>query len=211
MFTVCTVFISEGKYDETLAALGSSNRKFTPEMGVLFRRTFQCVTQPHILWYLTEWESEKHHNDAAQSLLKTRRDDRFASITFGPRPYLEVFCYEERGLRVGEFSDDLGFMVVAHGLINSKARESFLELREERTAEMRGRLPWLATYHNRYNPDEFVSFLGFTDEEEFNSVRSVGELLLEEYLFTGLRSPLGMSYLAGYNQFICAPFSFSEE
>ena len=26
---------------------------------------------------------------------------------------------------------------------------------------------------------------------------------LEEYLFTGLRNPLGMSYIANYNQFIC--------
>ena len=55
--------------------------------------------------------------------------------------------------------------------------------------------------------DEFVAFLGFVDEESFNRVRHKGDLLLEEYLFTGLRHPMGMSYLAGYNQFICTPLS----
>jgi len=28
---------------------------------------------------------------------------------------------------------------------------------------------------------------------------------IEEYLLTGLRNLLGMSYLASYNQFICEP------
>ncbi|MFQ5835532.1 MAG: hypothetical protein ACE5HR_06390, partial [bacterium] len=148
---------------------------------------------------------EKHHNDAAQSLMKERRDDRFASILFGPDPYFEIFCNEEKELRVGEFSDNLSFIIVAHGLINTKAKGSFLKLREERTAEMAEKLCWLSTYHNIYAPDELVAFLGFVDEESFNRVRRVGDFLLEEYLFTGLRNPTGMSYLASYNQFICTP------
>jgi len=209
MFTICTAFVAEGKLDETLTGLASSEKGFTREIGVLFRRFFQCTTQPHVIWANTEWESEKHHNDAAQSLMKKRRDDRFASIPFGPDPYFEIFCNEEKGLRVGEFSDDLGFMIVAHGLIGAKARESFLKLRKERTAELAEKLCWLSTYHNIYAPDEFVAFLGFVDEESFNQVRRVGDFLLEEYLFTGLRHPMGMSYLAGYNQFICTPLSLT--
>lgn len=210
MFSICTAFVAEGKLDETLIALASSEKNFTHEIGVLFRRFFQCTTQPHVIWAITEWESEKHHNDAAQSLMKERRDDRFASILFGPDPYFEIFCEEEKGLRVGEFSDGLGLIIVAHGLISSKARESFVELRKERTAELAERLGWLGTYHNSYAPDEFVAFLGFLDEESFDQVRPVGDFLLEEHLFTGLRHPRGMSYLAGYNQFICTPLSLPE-
>lgn len=205
MFTICTAFIADGNLEEDLAGLSASEEKFTPEIGVLFRKFFQCTVQPHILWAITEWESEKHHNDAAQSLMKTRRDDRFASISFGPVPYFEIFCNEERDLRVGEFSDDLNFIVVAHGLINANSRDTFLELRKERIAEMAERLHWMGTYHNIYNPDEFVAFLGFTNEEAFNQVRQAGEILLEEHLLTGLRNPMGMSKIAGYNQFICSP------
>lgn len=72
------------------------------------------------------------------------------------------------------------------------------------------KLFWLGTYHNRYIHEEFVAFLGFPDEESFNQIRHVGDLLLEEYLFTGLRNPIGMSLLASYNQFICTPLSVSE-
>lgn len=205
MFSICTAFIADGKLEENLSGLSSSETKFTREIGVHFRKFFQCTVQPHILWAITEWESEKHHNDAAQSLMKKRRDDRFASILFGPAPYFEIFCNEERDLRVGEFSDDLSFIIVAHGLINANSRDTFLELRKERIAEMAEQLHWMGMYHNIYNPDEFVAFLGFTNEESFNQVRQAGEILLEEYLFTGLRNPMGMSKLAGYNQFICAP------
>ncbi|MFQ5865631.1 MAG: antibiotic biosynthesis monooxygenase, partial [bacterium] len=75
MFTICTAFVAEGKLQESLAKLTTSEKNFTREVGVLFRRFFQCTTQPHIIWAITEWESEKHHNDAAQSLMKERRDD----------------------------------------------------------------------------------------------------------------------------------------
>ncbi len=205
MFTICTAFVTEGKLNETLMEFASSEKNFTREIGVLNRRFFQCTTQPHIIWANTEWESEKHHNDAAQSLMKKRRDDRFASILFGPEPYFEIFCNGEKELGVGKFSDNLSFIIVAHGLINARGRESFLKLRQERTAELAEKLCWLSTYHNIYAPDEFVAFLGFVDEVSFNRVRHVGDFLLEEYLFTGLRHPRGMSYLAAYNQFICAP------
>ncbi len=142
--------------------------------------------------------------------MKKRRDDRFASILFGPDPYFEIFCKEKRELRVGNHNDNLNFMIVVNGLINSKVRDKFLKLRKERTTKMQEKLTWPGTYHNIYNPDEFVAFLGFKDEEAFEQVRQVGDLLLEEYLFTGLRDSMGMSFIAGYNQFICTPLSLTD-
>ncbi len=210
MFSICTTFVTEGKLDETLTTMITAEKKFTSEIGVLFRKFFQCIAQPHIIWAVTEWKSEKHHNYAAQSIMKTRRDDRIASIQFGPEPYFEIFCNEEKGLGVGEYFDRLGFIVVAHGLMSTKAKEQFLKLRNDRIAEVAEGLNWLRIYHNRYNADEFVALLGFINEEAFNGIRSVGDFLLEEYLFTGLRKPLGMSYVASYNQFICTPLSLTE-
>jgi hypothetical protein len=207
MFTICTAFAADGALDETLEGIASSEKNFTREIGVISRRFFQCSTQPHIIWSVTEWESEKHHNDAAQSIMKTRRDDRIASIQFGPDPYFEIFCNENSELRIGEFSDDLELIVIAHGVIDMKERKSFLKLRKDRTDTIAKKLGWLRTYHNTYISNEFVAFLGFTSEEEFNKIRRVGDFFLEEYLFTGLREPLGMSCLASYNQFICTALS----
>ncbi len=50
--------------------------------------------------------------------------------------------------------------------------------------------------------------MGFESEEYFNSIRKIDDFFLEEYIFTGLRNPLGMSYIASYNQFICKPINF---
>ncbi len=205
MFTICTTFVEEGELETALADLAAAEKIFTREIGVISRHFYQCKTQPHVIWANTEWESENHHNNAAQSLMKTRRDDRFAAISFGPDPYFEIFCEEEKELRLGELTGDLGHIVVVRGQISAQSRESFLKLRAERTAEMADRIHYLRTYHNTYAPDEFVSILGFRDEESFQKVRDVGELQLEEYLFTGLRNPMGMSYIAGYNQFVCTP------
>lgn len=207
IFTICTSFVGDGQLDENLAGIAASEAKFTREIGVLSRRFFQCTTQSHILWANTEWTSEKHHNDAAQSLMEQRRDDRFSSILFGPHPYFEIFCQEQEDLRAGNYSDDLDFFIVAHGLIAAKSRDAFFELRSERTEEWKDKLPLLRTYHNTDAPDEFVAFLGFRNENSLAKVRKVGDLLLEEYLFTGLRDPMEMSCLAAYNQFICRPLS----
>jgi hypothetical protein len=209
IFTICTAFVTEGKLEKTIKELVSSEKNFTLEIGVLFRRFFKCVTQPHIIWSITEWISEKHHNNAAQSLMKKRRDDRIASIRFGPDPYFEIFCDEDKEIKIGNFSDDLNFIIISHGIINYKARESYLKLRKDRTTEIMKNLCWLRIYHNRYSPDEFVAFLGFLDERSYNQVRSIGDFLLEEYLFTGLTNSMEMSQIASYNQFICTPISIS--
>ncbi|MFW9983067.1 MAG: antibiotic biosynthesis monooxygenase [Candidatus Thorarchaeota archaeon] len=205
IFSICTAYVQEGKLDETIEKLTSTEKHFTQEIGVLSRNFFQCSIQPHIIWATTEWESEEHHHDAAQFLMKTRRDDRFASIKFGPEPYFEIFCTENYDLKIGELTSDLDIIIVAHGLINTNSKELFQKLRKQRTEKVEKKLSWLRTYHNIYAPDEFVAFLGFNDEESFNRVRLVGDFLLEEYLFTGLRQILGMSLIASYNQFICKP------
>jgi hypothetical protein len=205
MYSLCTAFIDNGKIEETLRDLSKSEKKFTKEIGVIFRKFFQCQIQPHIIWSITEWESEKHHNQAANSIMKTRYDDRFASIAFGPAPYFEIFCEEEKSLRIGLFSEELNHIIISHGLISEKAKEKYLKIREERIEEYREKIPWLNIFFNTYNSYEFVAYLGFRDEDEYKDIRNINELFLEEYLFTGLRKPLGMSLVANYNQFICKP------
>lgn len=111
---------------------------------------------------------------------------------------------------MGEFSDSLNLIVVAHGLMNDRAKEKLLKLRKDRLTKVTERLGWLRVYHNTYNSDEFIAFLGFIDQESFNRVRDVGDFLLEEYLLTGLRKRFGMSYLASYNQFLCTPLLLME-
>ena len=54
----------------------------------------------------------------------------------------------------------------------------------------------------------FIALLGVTEEGEFLRKQIVGDLFLEEYLFTGLKNPLGMAYIANYNQFICKLLKF---
>ncbi|MFX1464647.1 MAG: hypothetical protein ACFFBF_16615, partial [Promethearchaeota archaeon] len=143
------------------------------------------------------------HHDAAQSILKTRRDDRFASIGFGPEPYFEIFCKAEEEFSVGNFSDSYGIFIVVHVLINDKVQEKYLKLRKERFEEVKENLQWMRIFHNISNNLEFVAFLGFSNEEQFNQLRQLGDFYLEEYLFTGIEEPFGMSCVANYNQFIC--------
>ena len=208
MFTICTAFIENGRIEKTIEEFAESEKIFTRDIGVIFRKFFQCTIQPHLIWSITEWDSEKDHNNAAQSIMQTRRDDRFASIAFGPEPYFEIFCEEDENLNVGRYSDDFKIFVVAHGLINEKLKDKYLELRKIRINRDKSNLEYLRIYHNTYNSCDFVALLGFSNEDEFNQKRKVGDLFLEEYLFTGLRNPLGMSYIANYNQFICKLLKF---
>lgn len=208
MFSICTAYIENGKINETLKESAEAEKRFTKDIGVLFRKFFQCQIQPHIIWSITEWEREKSHNDAAQSIMKIRRDDRFASIAFGPEPYFEIFCNEDKSVKIGNYSGKNEFVVVIHGLIGEKVKDGYLKLRDARIAEQKDRFQWLSVFHNRYNSHEFVAYMGFLNEDEFNKLRKINELYLEEYIFTGLNIPLGMSKIANYNQFICKPIIF---
>lgn len=208
MFSICTAYIENGKLEETLMAYTKSEENFTRDIGVFFRKFFQCEIQPHIIWSITEWESEKHHHDAAQSIMKIRRDDRFASIGFGPEPYFEIFSSEDSGLKIGLYSESYEYIIIIRGLISDKVKEKYIKLRKERIEEQKDKIQWLSVFHNNYNTNEFITFLGFVNESYFSKIRQINDLYLEEYLFTGLRNPLGMSYLANYNQFICRPVKF---
>ena len=101
-----------------------------------------------------------------------------------------------------------GYIILIHGLISDKVRDSYVKLRKERIEEYKEKLQWLSVFYNTYNSDEFIIILGFNNEDYFSKIRKINDLYLEEYLFTGLRNPLGMSFLANYNQFICRPIKF---
>jgi len=208
MFSICTAYIENGKLEETLKQFSESEKKFTKEIGVRVRKFFQCLVQPHIIWSITEWDSEKAHHDAAQSIMQTRRDDRFASIAFGPEPYFEIFCDEDETLKIGSFSEDYEYIVVIRCLISEKAKDKYLEIRKKRIGEYKEQIQWLSVFHNTYNMNEFVAFMGFLNRDDYNKIKKPNDLFLEEYLFTGLRNPLGMSYIANYNQFICKSIKF---
>jgi len=208
MFSICTAYIENGKLKETLKGFKESEIKFTKDIGVLFRKFFQCEIQPHIIWSITEWDAESAHHNAAQLIMKTRRDDRFASIGFGPEPYFEIFCEEEETFKVGNFSGKYNYFIVIRGLISENVKDKYLELRKTRFDEVKDKFQWISIFHNKYNSNEFIIFMGFENEEYFNNIRKVNDLFLEEYLFTGLRNPLGMSYIANYNQFICKVINF---
>lgn len=205
IFTLCTATVPQGKLPEALADLAAAEPKFSAEAGVLWRRFFQCQVQPHLIGAVTEWVSERHHHDAAQSLMKTRRDDRIAAINFGPDPYYEIFCDEVLDLRVGEPSSAATCVVIAQGLIGERAREAYLAQRAERAGELASRVAWQRVYHNRYHRDEFIAMLGFHDSAAYQAASEVAGLRLEEVLLTGLREPLGMSRVASYNQYVCVP------
>lgn len=202
MFSICTVFVLDGKLEETISSMVAAEASFTPEIGVVSRHFFQCTHHPHILWSITQWTSERHHNDAAQSIMKIRRDDRIASSSFGPSPYFEIFC-ERDAASFGSLDPSLQFFVIAHATVSERARKTYFDLRSSRALEFATSIPWFSIYSNNYNSLEFVAVLGFTNREQFENVRPVGSMLLEEYVLTGLRSAMGMSLLAGYTQYLC--------
>lgn len=94
MFTICTAIVQEGQLEKEVQNMKGAEKKFTREMGVLERDFYQCIQQPHIIWSNTKWTGEHAHNNAAESIMKVRRDDRIASAYFQPGLYYEVFCKE---------------------------------------------------------------------------------------------------------------------
>ncbi|MHA1932572.1 MAG: hypothetical protein ACW96X_08550 [Promethearchaeota archaeon] len=93
-------------------------------------------------------------------------------------------------------------------MISKKAKDKYFEIRNKRIEEFKEQIKWLSVYHNTYNMNEFIAIMGFLNVNEYINIRRFNDLFLEEYLFTGLRNPLGMSYIANYNQFICKSIRF---
>ncbi|MBI4758298.1 MAG: hypothetical protein HY783_04770, partial [Chloroflexi bacterium] len=94
MFSICCTIITSGKLEEELKSMAEAESKFNRDLGVLRRNFYQCIDQPHVIWTITEWTSEKAHNVAAHGIMKVRTDDRVASAYFQPGLYLEFFAKE---------------------------------------------------------------------------------------------------------------------
>lgn len=206
MFTICTAIVLEGDLEKQISSFRDAERRFTREIGVLERHFYQCIHQPHIIWSNTKWTTEKAHNDAAQSIMKVRRDDRIGAAYFQPGLYFEIFCKEIEEVCYRSPDEKLPqVVVICHGLVtvkkldqwNKNVREVFKSLGSV------GGLGFCRTFYNYYNSAEFVGFMGWNSEEDYQKCRMIDDLTIEEHYYTGLRS--GSSMLAGYNQFYCKP------
>jgi hypothetical protein len=212
-FSICTAFIADGMLEKDLQKMAELEKKISERVkGIKLRRFFQCKAHSQIIWAITQWTSETLHNSVAQRMMKIRRDDRFASILFGPDPYFEIFGHEHKDVRIGKFTNSLNYIIIGHGLIYQDSKDEYLKLQKERFSKIENqKIPWLRVYYNKYNSTEFVFFIGFKDQSEFEKNKRIGEFHLLEYLFTGIKEPLKMAKLAGYNQFICAPLKFDNK
>jgi hypothetical protein len=204
MFTICTAIVTEGELEEQISSFRESEKKFTKEIGVLERDFYQCIQQPHIIWSNTRWTSEKAHNDAAHSIMKVRKDDRIASAYFQPGLYFEIFCKEINEVSYKACSEKLAeIVVVSHGLVAIKKLEQWSQITRDLFKDLHSveGLVFCRTFHNYYNPTEFVGFMGWNSQENYQKHRMIDDLTIEEHFYTGLKK--GSSILAAYNQFYC--------
>jgi len=210
MFTICTAIVQEGQLEKELQNLKEAEKKFTREIGVLERDFYQCIQQPHIIWSNTKWTGECAHNNAAESVMKVRRDDRIASAYFQPGLYYEVFCKEIEEVSynaTGEKASEL--VVICHGLVAIKKLEQWNKILRELFKDLpsvKG-LEFCRTFYNYYNQTEFVGFMGWRSEQDYQTYRLKGDFTVEEHYYTGIKD--GSSLLAAYTQFYCRPLKVS--
>jgi hypothetical protein len=206
MFTICTVIAQEGQLKKDLQDMRESEKKFTCDIGVLERDFYQCIQQPHIIWSNTKWTREYAHNNAAQSIMKVRKDDRIASAYFQPGLYYEIFCKEiEEASYKSLGNKPFELVVVCHGLVAIKKLEQWNKIIRELFKDLYSieELRFCRTFYNYYNPTEFVGLVGWNSLQDYQKSRMIGDLTIEEHYYTGLKS--GSSLLAAYNQFYCKP------
>jgi hypothetical protein len=206
MFTICTAIVSEGELEKQISGFREAEKRFTREIGVLERDFYECIQQPHIIWSNTKWTGEKAHNDAAQSIMKVRRDDRIGAAYFQPGLYFEIFCREIDEIshaRPGGNPPEM--VVICHGLVAAKKLDAWNKMVRELLKDLHsvGELRFSRTFYNYYNPAEFVGFMGWKSQESYQKHRMIDDLTIEEHCYTGLKS--GSSLLAGFNQFYCRP------
>ena len=206
MFTICTAIVPEGELEKQVSGFREAEKRFNRELGVLERDFYQCIQQPHIIWSNTKWTGEKAHNDAAQSIMKVRRDDRIGAAYFQPGLYFEIFCREidkVSYLRPG--GNCVEMVVICHGLVSTKKLDQWNKMAREMLKDLHsvGGLVFCRTFYNYYNPAEFVGFMGWKSQDSYQRHRMIDDLTIEEHCFTGLKS--GSSLLAGFNQFYCKP------
>ena len=206
MFTICTAIVPEGELEKQISGFRDAERRFTREIGVLERDFYQCIQQPHVIWSNTKWTGEKAHNDAAQSIMKVRRDDRIGAAYFQPGLYFEIFCKEIEEVSYKSPNEKPPQMVViCHGLVAIKKLDQWNKIVRElfKNSHSVGGLDFCRTFYNYYNPAEFVGFMGWNSQEDYQKHRMIDDLTIEEHCYTGLKS--GSSMLAGFNQFYCKP------
>lgn len=207
MFTICTAIIPEGELEKQINGFRDAEKRFTREIGVLERDFYQCIQQPHIIWSNTKWTSEKAHNDAAQSIMKVRKDDRIGAAYFQPGLYFEIFCKEIEVSYKPPSPTPSEMVVISHGLVAIKRLEEWNKTIQENLKafpKVEG-LNFCRTFYNYYNPAEFVGFIGWSNKDTYQEHRMINDLTIEEQSFTGLRS--GSSMLASFNQFYCKPLN----
>jgi hypothetical protein len=206
MFTICTAIVPEGELEKQVSGFREAEKRFTREIGVLERDFYQCIQQPHIIWSNTKWTGEKAHNDAAQSIMKVRRDDRIGAAYFQPGLYFEIFCKEIDEVffsRPGGNPPEI--VVICHGLVATKKLDPWHKMVREISKDLHSvrELGFCRTFYNYYNRAEFVGFMGWKSQESYQKHRMIDDLTIEERCYTGLKS--GSSLLAGFNQFYCRP------
>jgi hypothetical protein len=204
MYTICTAIIPEGELEKHLIGFRDAEKRFTREIGVLERDFYQCIQQPHIIWSNTKWTTEKAHNDAAQSIMKVRRDDRIGAAYFQPGLYFEIFCNEiEEVSYKSSHEKPPQIIVICHGLVAVKKLDQWNRIMHEAFEDLHSveGLGFCRTFYNYYNPAEFVGFMGWNSQEDYQNHRMINGLTIEEHYYTGLKS--GSSMLASFNQFYC--------
>lgn len=206
MFTICTAIVAEGELEKQISGFREAEKRFTWEIGVLERDFYQCIQQPHIIWSNTKWTAEKAHNDAAQSIMKVRKDDRIGAAYFQPGLYFEIFCKEIEEVSYTPPGENPPQMVViCHGLVATKKLDQWYKITPELHKDLHSvqGLCSCRTFYNYYNPAEFVGFMGWKTQEDYEKHRMIDDLTIEEHCYTGLKT--GSSLLAGFNQIYCKP------
>jgi hypothetical protein len=209
MFSICREIVAQGGLDESLKSQCDAEASFTSEIGVLDRHFFQCIQQDHVIWAITEWTTEKAHNDAAESIMKVRRDDRVASAYFRPGLYFELFGKPVEAACREWAAGDAGLVVVCHGLVADRAFDGWGErvmARLDALGSPEGLLR-LDTYWNYDSKREFVAFMRWRDETAYVAARDAHDHTPEERVFV---EPGDRSDLASFCQFECRPLIFEE-
>ncbi len=202
MFSVCMQINEQDRLDEGLKQLAEAETQFTREIGVLDRRFYQCIQQPHVIWANTKWTTERAHNTAAADIMKVRTDDRVASAYFRPGLYFEIFAQEIEECALDQAEGrSAGLILVCHGLVADKRFDGWQARLVERMryAAQHDEVLRSRTFYNYYSPREFVGFLEWSTEAAYEESREQHERTVEELLFVGEHD----SELAAYIQYEC--------
>lgn len=203
MHSICREIVKEDALPETLAAYGEAESEFTTENGVLNRRFFQCVQQPHVIWACTEWTSRRAHDVAAQGLMQVREDDRVASAFFRPGLYFELFARPIHDASATWSDAPTAWVVVAEGLVAARHTAGWTDAVASRLDDWSppAGLLRLTTYGNIELPSHFVAIFEWASEEAFENTRVGDTRTVEEQLLVAAER----SDLAAYDQFECRP------